>query len=440
MNKKVGLLEAISVGVGGMVGGGIFAVLGLAVANASGATPLAFLIAGIIAIITAYSYAKLAETIKSKGGTSSYINEAFGKNVFTGGANNFLWINYIVMLALYASAFGSYAPNLLPLFRNQNIDYHIYASAIIMIAISVNYLSVKMVSEVEKWAVIFKVVILTLFVAVGVYGLFSSSFVTQLTLASWPSSSLSIIAGGMLIFVAYEGFELISSVTPDIDKQANIKKAFLFSTLFVILLYILIAIITVGSLPFSTIATAEDYVLAEAAKPVLGKLGFIMIVIAALISTFSAINATLYSSSRINYELATDDELPHEFTIIIKNEPIGVIITGVLALLMVNLIRLQSISGIGSIGFLMIFALINYSAFRLRSRIGGKTYLFIGGMALNIIAIVTLVIRELQNSPITIIYSVSLLIICFLIEFAYKKSEYHFQEKLVVKPSSRKKR
>lgn len=431
--KKVGLLEAISIGIGGMVGGGIFAVLGLAVESASGATPLAFLIAGVIALTTAYAYAKLAEQIKSRGGTSSYINEGFGKNIFTGGTNNFLWMSYIVMIALYASAFGSYAPNLIPITSNQTINYHIFVSLIILIAVGINYLSVKVVTEVEKWAVILKLVILLIFVGVGIYGLTQSSYVSQLGTSNWPNP-ISIIAGGMLIFVAYEGFELISSVTPDMDKKENIKKAFLFSTIFVILLYIVIAVITVGSLPFQTIQTAQDYVLAEAAKPFLGQFGFVMIIIAALISTFSAINATLYSSSRINYEIAEDDELPHEFTLIIKNEPIGVLITAVLALIMVNFIPLSSISGIGSIGFLFIFALVNLSAYRLRKTLEGKAWLFLLGFMFNMIAIGALIYNELTTNILTIVYTLILIVLCYTIEFIYKKSEFKMKEKLVKKP------
>lgn len=435
--KKVGLAEAISVGIGGMVGGGIFAVLGLAVSSASGATPLAFLIAGLIALMTAYSYAKLAQQVQDKGGTSAYLNAAFGKNVFTGGTNNFLWMSYIVMLALYASAFGSYAPKLLPIFSSDTVNYHFYVSLVIVISAAVNYLSVKMVTEVEKWAVIMKLGILSLFVIVGIYGLTKSSLISQLGTINWPGP-VSIIAGGMLVFVAYEGFELIANVSPDMDQPKNIQKAFLYSTGFVIFLYILIAIITVGSVAFSVIPTAQDYVLAEAAKPILGQAGFVMIVIAALISTFSAINATIYGSSRINYELAVDDELPHEFTILIKNEPIGVVITAVLALLVGNLIPLQSISGIGSIGFLFIFMLVNLSAYKMKKKLGGKPWIFLGGAIANAIAMGILIVQLIQTDFLAVVYAVGLLVICYILEYLYKKSEYEFKEKLIHRPTIKK--
>lgn len=115
-------------------------------------------------------------------------------------------------------------------------------------------------------------------------------------------------------FVAYEGFELIANAAPDIDNpERNLPKAYYYSVIFVIVLYIIITIVTIGLLPFKTITIAQDYVLAEAAKPTLGNTGFTIITIAALISTFSAINASLYGGSRVNFEIAEDDELPHHF-------------------------------------------------------------------------------------------------------------------------------
>lgn len=434
-------MAAISVGIGGMVGGGIFAVLGLAVSQASGATPIAFVIAGVIAIVTAYSYAKFANKVDDKGGTSAYINDAYGKNVLSGGINNFLWISYIVMLALYASAFGSYAPNIFPLFSSQSTNYHFFLSLVIVISTVINYLSVVIVTQVEKWAVVFKLVILLLFILIGIYGLFSSQFVSQLSTSTWPST-ISIIAGGMLIFVAYEGFELIANVTPDMADKKDIKKAFLIATGFVVVLYVLIAIITVGSVSFATVATAQDYVLAEAARPVLGQVGFVLIVIAALISTFSAINATLYGSSRINYELAVDDELPHEFTVIIKNEPIGVVITAVLALLIGNFIPLASISGMGSIGFLFIFLMINLGAYRERKQLQGKSWVYVLGIVLNVVALGTLIFQQIRTDIMTIIYTFSLMFLCFVFEYFFKKyGHLPKKEKMIrrqKKPSKRK--
>jgi len=307
-SDKIGLKEAVSIGIGGMVGGGIFAVLGLAVSLAKGGTPLAFLFAGILALLTAASYSKLSKAYPDSGGTVRFINEGFGKSLFSGAANNLLWLSYIIMLSLYAAAFGSYAPNLFAIFKSQSANHHLYASAIVILATVINYYSVTVVGKIESIAVVIKLVILLSFVGIGAYGLIGNNNLSQLSLSHWENP-IQLFAGGMVIFVAYEGFELIANSVPDLkDPARNVSKAYFYSVIFVILLYIIIAIVTVGSLPFKQIASAKDYVLAEAARPMLGKAGFTIITIAALISTFSAINATIYGGSRVNYEIARDDD------------------------------------------------------------------------------------------------------------------------------------
>lgn len=93
--------------------------------------------------ITSYSYVKLSKKYPDRGGTVKFINKGFGKSVFSGSINNLLWISYIIMLSLYASAFGSYAPNLLQITHSRLIDSHIYANAIIILATAINYYSIK---------------------------------------------------------------------------------------------------------------------------------------------------------------------------------------------------------------------------------------------------------------------------------------------------------
>lgn len=419
--KKIELKDAISIGIGGMVGGGIFAVLGLAVSLAKGGTPVSFLLAGIIALITSYSYVKLSKTYPDRGGTVKFINKGFGIGIFSGTINNLLWISYIIMLALYASAFGSYAPNILELTQHKTIDSHIYSSAIILIATGINYYSIKVVGKIESYAVIIKLIILLSFVIIGVYGLLGNPNLEQLAFSKWESP-LNLLAAGMVIFVAYEGFELIANAAPDIENPTkNIPKAYYYSVIFVILLYIIIAIITIGSLPFSEIALAEEYVMAEAAKPLLGKIGFTVITIAALISTFSAINASLYGGSRVSYEIAEDDELPHELTSKLWNQPIGLLITAISTIVLVNLLNIESISITGSVGFLIVFAIVNYIGFKLSKKIKGNKIIPLIGFISCIIALITLIIQQYKTNYKGIIISILILLSCFIFELIYKK-------------------
>ena len=422
MNKKIGLKEAMSIGIGGMVGGGIFAVLGLAVSLAQGGTPVAFLFAGILALITSYSYVKLSMTYPDRGGTVKFINEGFGKSIFSGGVNNLLWISYIIMLSLYASAFGSYAPNLFTIV-DESTDFHLYASLIIILATAINYYSIKVVGMIESYAVIIKLVILISFIVIGIYGLIGNPNLAQLSVANWETP-IKLLTGGMVIFVAYEGFELIANAAPDIENPTkNIPKAYYYSVLFVILLYIIIAVVTVGSLPFAQIATAEDYVLAEAAKPMLGQIGFTIITIAALISTFSAINASLYGGSRVSYEIAEDDELPHHLTGQLWNQPIGLMITALATLVIANLLNLESISTAGSVGFLLIFAMVNYVGFRLHKKVNGNKIIPLLGFVLCMIALVILISQQMGSNQLGVIVALSIVGVCFIIEWVYKKTE-----------------
>jgi amino acid transporter len=424
MDKKIGLIEAISIGIGGMVGGGIFAVLGLAVALAKGGTPISFLIAGLIALITSYSYVNLSLKFPNRGGTVKFINQGFGISIFSGGTNNLLWFSYIIMLALYASAFGSYAPNLLRLTKDLNIDSHIFSSAIIVVATAINYYSIAIVGKIESYAVIIKTVILVSFAILGLNGLIDNPHIEQLSPQNWESP-FKLLAAGMVIFVAYEGFELIANAAPDIkNPKINIPRAYYWSVIFVIFLYIVIAAITVGTLDFSLIATSQDYVLAEAAKPMLGKIGFTIITVAALISTFSAINASLYGGSKVNYEIAEDDELPYEFTRKLWNQPIGLLITAVSTLILVNTLKLQSISTAGSVGFLFIFGLVNCTGYKLSKEINGNKIIPFIGALLCFVAMLALLIQSYSVRKSDVYIAISIILICFVIEYFYKRFEH----------------
>ncbi|CAA0223493.1 APC family permease [Tenacibaculum maritimum] len=423
MKDKIGLKEAISIGIGGMVGGGIFAVLGLAVNLAKGGTPVSFLIAGSIALITSYSYVKLSLAYPDRGGTVKFMNKGFGIGVFSGGINNLLWVSYIIMLALYASAFGSYAPNLFELTNNKLIDAHLYASGIVVFATIINYYSISVVGKIESYAVIIKLVILLAFVVVGVYGLLGNPNIEQLSPKYWEAP-FKLLTAGMVIFVAYEGFELIANAAPDIvNPQKNIPKAYYYSVIFVIVLYIIIAVITIGSLTFSEAAKAQDYVLAEAAKPMLGKTGFAIITIAALISTFSAINASLLGGSRVNYEIAEDGELPAHFMKKLWGHPVGLLITAVGTLVLVNTLKLESISTAGSVGFLLIFAVVNIVGFKLSKDIKGNKLIPFMGAVFCFLAMFALLVQHYGTSKVDVFIALGIIVFCFVIEYVYRRIE-----------------
>jgi amino acid transporter len=391
--NSIGFWQVTAIGVGGMVGGGIFAVLGLAVQLAGGGTPVAFAAAGAIAGLTAYSYARLSTRIISQGGTVAFLNQAYGPGTWTGSLNVLLWLSYVVMLSLYAHAFGAYAATFFP--GSEDIWRRVLMSGSVVAIAGLNLLSARAVGEAEEWIVGVKVAILLFFVAAGVFVVDAQ----RLTPANWESP-LQLVAGGMIIFVAYEGFELIANTAKDVGEPQNVlPRAYYASVAFVVALYVAIAIVVVGSLSTSEVVAARDYALAEAARPFLGSAGFKLIALAAVLSTASALNATLYGAARLSYIVAKDGELPAVLERKIWNKPLeGLLITAVLTLILVNTLDLSSISNAGSSGFLIVFAAVNWANVKLSRAAGDAWQLSAVGAVACLAALTALLWQTLETS------------------------------------------
>lgn len=393
--RGLGYWEVTAIGIGGMVGGGIFAVLGLSVHLAGGGAPLAFLIAGVVALVTAYSYTRLSVTFPSQGGTVSFLDRAFGSGVATGSLNILLWISYMVMLSLYAYAFGSYGASLFPA-ESQHFWKHALITCCIAAIAGLNLMRAGLIGRAEDWIVLMKLVILSLFVAVGFGGIDSA----RLAPATW-SAPVSLIAGGMIIFLAYEGFELIANTAHDVrDPQNTLPRAYYSAVGFVILLYVLVAMVTVGSLPVSQIVDAKDYALAEAARPAFGQAGFLLIAVTAMLSTASAINATLYGAARLSYVIAKDGELPEVLEHKVWGRPVeGLLITAVVALVIANIADLSSLSTMGSAGFLLIFAAVNGANAVLARETNSRISIALLGLVLCLGALGALLWQTWESGP-----------------------------------------
>ncbi len=414
-DRRVGLLGAISIGIGGMVGGGIFAVLGEAVSLAHGATAIAFLFAGMVAILTSYSYAKLSVKCQNRGGTVVFVDTAFGHNLLSGSINFMLWLSYLVTISLYAVAFAAYAKT----FFHGDVapwEQHVLISIAIALPLLINLLSASFVSRSETIIVVIKVILLVLIIISGVFFV----DVERLSPGQW-GSSLSIIVAGMIIFVAYEGFELIANAAEDIkDPVKNLPRAFYASVIIVIILYVFIALITVGTVPESQLLIARDYALAVAAKPALGQFGFTVVSVAALLATFSAINATIYGNARLGYIIAKEGELPAILNQQRRNIPeAGVVITAVLSLVVANTIDLTEIAIIGSASFLLIFFLVNISAYKLGKEINANRKIVLAACLASGGALTTLLVHTYTGNARAIAVFLSLIAVSIIFELLY---------------------
>jgi amino acid transporter len=413
---KFGFWAVVAIGVGGMVGGGIFAVLGLAVQLAHGGTPVAFALAGVVALLTTYSYAKLSVAYPSRGGTVTFLDRAFGAGMFMGTLNVLLWLSYVVMLSLYALAFGSYGATFLPTAWHAT-GKHLLISLSVIFITGLNLFNAEVIGKAENWIVGLKVAILSLFVGVGLAGI----KIAPIAPGAW-SPPLQLVAGGMIIFLAYEGFELIANTAHDVRNGARtLPRAYYVAVGFVIALYVLVSLVTVANLPVDKIVAAKDYALAEAARPFLGQTGFTLIAIAAMLSTASAINATLYGASRLSYCIARDGELPAKLERKVWRQPLeGLLITAGLTLFIANAFDLTSVSTLGSAGFLLIFAAVNAANARRALETKSRGWISAAGAVACLAALSALVWQTARTGPMKLWVLAAMIAVAVMVEGGYR--------------------
>ena len=369
---KLGTFSTISIGIGGMVGGGIFAVTGLTIEVTKGGAPIAFVIAGIVALLTSYSYLRLTLAYPGEGGTVTFLNRAFGGGILTGASCILLLLSYVVLLAVYAYAFGSYAASFAPS-DAQGFWRHALISAVVVALVGLNVLAAQVVIRSENLLNALKMLLLGGFVLAGLATPMDWSRLSPEHMVS----PLGLIAGAMLIFLNYEGFELIANASGSVaDRKRSLPIAYVGGVLFVILLYVLIVVVVIGHLDFPEVSRDSDTALSVAGRAILGEAGYLAIAAAALLATTSAINATFYSTGRMAYIVAKTGELPRQFKRTIRGEHAeGTLVCAVLALGIANLVPLEAIATMGSAGFLIIFMLVNLANVRLARETGSHAWI-----------------------------------------------------------------
>ena len=391
MGEQLSLRQVIAMGVGAMVGGGIFSVLGLAIGQAGHAAPLAFALGGVIAMLTGYSYTRLGLAFRSDGGSFTYLEHAFGTRTIAGLGGWLLLAGYIGTMALYAYTFGIYGAAMLGDAGRIPLAHHLMASLVLLLFLWINLSGVKETGRAELLIVTVKVLILAVFAILGVTHIQSDH-----VLPFFDRGAAGLVMGAALIFVAYEGFELIPNAINEMeDPQRNLGRGILWSIAITIAIYVLVALVAVGNLTPEEIRRYQEYALAVAAKPFLGELGFVLIGLAALFSTASAINATLFGTARLASVMAREETLPAAFTFRRQSSGIpwfSLVVITLVTLLFVNLADLTMISSFASSTFLLIFAAINLSALRLHKTVGAHSLITISGLVLSLLSWLALLV------------------------------------------------
>ena len=350
--KAFGLWSAGFLGIGSMVGAGIFVLLGEAGAIAGNLVWVSFILGGIIALLSGYSLAKLSSIYPSRGGIVEYLVQCYGEGIFSGSISVLFYLASMVAIAMVAKTFGTYASMII----NHNVSFaNIYGVGILVLFMLINLAGSTIIAESENIIVIIKLSIITIFtVAVSFY------INPELLSPKDAPPIINVFSSIALTFFAYAGFSVITNTAEDVpNPQKTVLKAMIIAISLVMLLYVWVTFAVFGNLPLDEIIKAQDYALAEAAKPVFGETGFTIMAIAALISTASSINANLYAVTNTTYQMAKNGELPKVYQRNVWHSSEGLIVSTVILIIFVLFFNLNEISAIGSISILFIHGLVH---------------------------------------------------------------------------------
>jgi amino acid transporter len=364
-DRKLGLSEAVAMAVGGMVGGGIFAVLGVVAGAAGTLAWLAFVVAGIIAACAGYSFNRLNGLTDEPSGPITFVEHFTGRTTLAGMVGWTFVFGYVGTMAMYAYAFGGYFDELVGVQQVAGLPLRPVVSVIVVAGfVGLNALGAHASGRTEDVLVALKVAILLVFGVGGLYYGFTRGSI---------GSGLSAFGVGPLVaaaisFVAFEGWELLLFDQDSIeDPHATTRRAVYLSIAIATTLYVLVAVVTTNLVSAQVIQQHAETALAVAARPFLGAIGFGLISIAALFSTGSAINATLFSSSRLAKQLVSADLLP-SYVEGGREEPVrALLVLGGLTATFTFFGSLDGITSFASLSFITIFGLVSYLAFRNRS-------------------------------------------------------------------------
>jgi amino acid transporter len=392
--KPMTVTAAAALGVGSMIGAGIFALMGEAGAIAGSAAYLAFIAAGIIALASGYSMARLGARYPSAGGIVEYLAQAYGVGLISGALSILLYISALVALALVAKTFGSYALALLPVEGDARWVNGL-ADSVIIAFVLLNLEGAKSVANLEKIVVAVKVLILLGFAVAGLY----VADPEALSPDRYPAAT-QVLFSLAVTFFAFEGFRVITNCAEDMpEPHKTLPRAMLIAIGGVLVIYVAVALAVFGNLGVEEVVEAKDYALAEAARPVFGLAGFSIVAIAALVSTASSINANLYAVTNVTYQLAKEGELPAAFGQPIGRSREGLLISAGLIMLLGHAFDLSEIAAVGSITVLIVHLMVHLGHLRLLKETGASATLVLTAIVLILVAIVFASLYALQTLP-----------------------------------------
>jgi len=424
-NKNLGLLELIAIALGGMVGGGIFTILGISVAMIGNLTPIAILIGGLIASLAAYSYVKLGIYYKDEGATYSFYKFTYPDSKFAASAIGWLVIfGYISTLALYAYTFAAYVISATA--YAENIWFR-KGLAILVIAIFtlINIISVKGMGKIEDLMVYSKLIILTFISIILIqHGQTDmGTFFQNVTKDAQDISITNILIIASITFVAYEGFQLVINAVNEMEQpERNIPRAIYSAIGLAILIYVIIAVGALFAIPVEDIVENQEFALAAGAGDALGSLGTNLVILGAVLATSSAISGTLFGASRQMAVVAKDGYFPQILSHRKKTVPINAIIAmAIISSILILLGGLKLILEFGSITFLLVSVLMAVANFKIRKKTKSSTTLTLLSIIGLLMGGVLILYYEFTTNLDQMLYIIALYILLSLLAWIFSK-------------------
>jgi amino acid transporter len=383
LSREMRLVDVTMIGVGAMIGAGIFVLTGIAAGVAGPALILVFLLNGLVALLTAMAYAELGSAIHGAGGGYLWIKRSLpDPSGFLAGWMD--WFAHAVACSLYALGFGAYFREVLHVAGVGEFQLPIFGLEV-WLAVGAcalfSYINFRGASETGKAGNVVtlgKLAVIGAFIVAGLW--------TMAKHTGWQGSFSpfmregwgGVLAAMGLTFIAFEGYEIIAQTSEEVeDPRRNVPRAVFLSLLIVIPIYLLVALVAVGAVTPPAGMNVTEYLGQEketalvtaADQFVMG--GGLIVLVGGLLSTLSALNATIYSSSRVALAMARDASLPPIVARIhsVRATPhVAILLSAALVIGMAVALPIEEVAAAASVMFLLLFAGVNVAAIRLRKQ------------------------------------------------------------------------
>lgn len=420
--RTLSVRQAAFIGVGSMVGAGIFALLGAAGEVAGSAVWISFLIAGGVAALQGYSFAKLGARYPSAGGLLEYVVRGWGEGHFTGVIAWLLLAVNAIITAMVAVSFGNYASAAVA----DNVDWtSLFAVLVLVVMAGLNIFGSQAVAKAQTLVVIVVIGILTVFSIATLANL----NVELLAFSGYPSLR-AIVSSVALTFFAFLGFGVITFTAKDLaEPQRQLPKAIYLALGIATVVYVAVALGVFGTLTVDEVVASGGTALAVAAEPVLGSAGYWMMSVTALFATAGATNSGLYPAAGLGEQMATVGQFPPVMGHRVGGRAsMGILVTATAAIVLAIFFDLSAIASIGSAVALVVFTLVTFGHLRVRHETGAQAWLLILADLMTVVVLAAFAVTTLVDEPATAVALVVILLMSVVLDLVWKRRRGSTQE------------